>query len=112
MLKCCRVPSLFNGLRDTPTQQHPHAVTLTSLKAQEVYNYARPDPPFPAYEAAPDHKTRPDDTVVVPGFDRGEVKHLKRIITLPPILYLWGTESDIGNSAYPQNSGCQNRSRR
>ena len=91
-------------LRDMPTQQHPHAVTLTTPKAQEVYNYARPDPPFPGYEAGPDYKNRPDDSVVVPGFYRGEVKHLKRILPqlLPPLLFLWGTESDIGNSAYPQ----------
>lgn len=91
-------------LRDMPTQQHPHAVILTTPKAQEVYSYARPDPPFPGYEAAPDHKTRPENTVVVPGFYRGEVKHLKRVLPqiLPSILYLWGTESDIGNSAYPQ----------
>lgn len=91
-------------LRDMPTQQHPHAVTLTTPKAQEVYNYARPDPPFPGYEAAPDHRTRPEDTVVVPGFYRGEVKHLKRVLpqVSPSLLFLWGTESDIGNSAYPQ----------
>lgn len=91
-------------LRDMPTQQHPHAVTLTTPKAQEVYCYARPDPPFPGYEAAPDHKTRPENTVVVPGFYRGEVKHLKRVLPqiLPSVLYLWGTESDIGNSAYSQ----------
>lgn len=91
-------------LRDMPTQQHPYAVTLTTPKAQEVYNYARPDPPFPGYEAAPDHKTRPDDTVVVPGFYKGEVKHSKRILhhIQPPLLLLWGSESDIGNSAYAQ----------
>ena len=91
-------------LRDMPTQQHPHAVTLTTPKAQEVYLFSRPDPPFPGYEAAPDYKTRPEDTISVPGFYRGEAKHLKRIMPqlLPPILFLWGTESDIGNSAYPQ----------
>ena len=89
---------------DMPMQQHPHAVTLTTPKAQEVYLYSRPDPPLPGYEAAPDYKTRPEDTISVPGFYRGEAKYLKRIMPqlLPPILFLWGTESDIGNSAYPQ----------
>lgn len=84
-------------LRDMPTQQHPHAVTLTTPKAQEVYSYARPDPPFPVHEAAPDHNARPENTVVVLGFYRGEVKHLKRVLpqTLPSILYLWGAESII-----------------
>lgn len=91
-------------LRDMPTRQHPHAVTLTTPKAQEVYNYAQPDPPFPGYEPAPGYETRPDDSVVVPGFYRAEVKHLMRVLpqVQPPLLFLWGTESDIGNSAYPQ----------
>ena len=94
-------------LRDMPTQEHPHAVTLTTPKAQEVYSYARPDPPFPGYEAAPDHKARPENTVVVPGFYRGEVKHLKRVLpqTLPSILYLWGTESVIFSELFLASFG-------
>ena len=91
-------------LRDMPTPQHPHAVTLTTPKAQEVYMYARPDPPFPGFEAGPDYKSRSEDSFVVPGFYRSEVKHRKRVLgqVLPPLLFLWGTESDIGSSTYPQ----------
>ena len=42
------------------------------------------------YEAAPDYKTRPEDTISVPGFYRGETKHLKRIMPqlLPPVPFL------------------------
>ena len=92
------------GLRDKPTAQHPHAVTLSTPKAQEVGSFGRPDPPLPGYPSAPDYKTRSEETVLVPGFYRGEVTQIRQVLPIihPPLLYLWGTESDIGNSAYPQ----------
>ncbi len=92
------------GLRDRPTTEHPHAVTLTTPKAQEVYTFGRPDPPFPGYEAAPGYQNRSLETRLITGFYRGEVTQIKRALSdiYPPILYLWGTESDIGNSTYPQ----------
>ena len=94
-----------HDLRDMPTHQHPHAVILTTPKAQEVYMYARTDPPFPGYEAAPDYETRSADSVVGPGFYNGGIKYRSRILgqVSPPVLYLWGTESDLGGSAaYPK----------
>ncbi|KAL6718944.1 hypothetical protein ACLMJK_003179 [Lecanora helva] len=102
-------PRVFNrmiqyGLRDRPTPTNPHAVTLTTPKAQEVYLFGRPDPPFPGYEAAPDYSHRTPATKSANGFYRGEVEPIKRALggLRPPVLYIWGTESDIGNSAYPQ----------
>lgn len=61
-------------------QQHSHAVTLTTPKTQEVYNYVHLDLPFPGHEAAPDYRARAGENVVVLGFYRGGVKHLKRIL--------------------------------
>ena len=91
-------------LRAMPTPQHPHAVTLTTPKAQEVYMYVKPDPPLPGYEAAPDWATRSADSYVGPGFYKGEVKHRSRVLgqIQPPLLYVWGSASDLGGSAYPQ----------
>ena len=91
-------------LRDQATPENPHAVTLTTPKAQEVYSFGRPDPPFPGYEAAPDYKTRSPETKLITGFYRGEATPIKRALAeaLSPILYLWGTDSDIGNTPYPQ----------
>jgi len=92
------------SLRDRPTPEHPDAVTLTTPKAQDVYTFCRPDPPFPGFTPAPDYKNRSDETILVPGFYRAEITHIKRALReiYPPILYLWGTISDIGNSAYSQ----------
>ncbi len=90
------------SLRDRPTPEQPDAVTLTTPKAQEIYTFCRPDPPFPGFTQAPDYKNRSKETVLVPGFYRAEVMYFKRALreTYPPVLYLWGTISDIGNSAY------------
>ena len=92
------------GLRDRPTPEHPNAVTLTTPKAQEVYIFGRPDPPFPGYEPAPDYASRTPETRLVKGFYKYDVIHIKRALSNlhPPTLYIWGTASDIGNSAYPQ----------
>lgn len=92
------------NLRPAPTLEHPDAVTLTTPKAQEVYTYSRPDPPFPGYKAAPDYATRGPETISMPGFYRGEVTQILRAFRQlhPPTLYVWGTKSDIANSAYPQ----------
>jgi len=92
------------SLRDQPSPEHPDAVTLTTPKAQDVYTFARPDPPFPGFRQAPDYRNRSDETIIVPGFYRAEITHIRRALReiYPSVLYLWGTISDIGNSAYPQ----------
>lgn len=92
------------NLRDMPTPKYPERVTLTAPKAQEVYSLGRLDPPLPGYDAAPDYKTRPDYTVIVPGIYRGENKKIRQV--LPdiriPVLYLFGTRShSIGASKWP-----------
>lgn len=91
-------------LRDRPTPDAPHAVMLTTPKAQEVYSFGRTDPPFPGYPADPGHKTRREDTIIMPGFYRGEVTKITRVLpdVLPPTLYLWGSLSDVGNSDSPE----------
>ncbi|KAL2046296.1 hypothetical protein N7G274_001743 [Stereocaulon virgatum] len=93
-----------HDLRDMPTPEHPQRVILTAPKAQEVYSLGRPDPPLPGHDAAPDYKSRPGYTVIVPGIYRGENKHIRRV--LPdikiPVLYLFGTRShSIGASKWP-----------
>lgn len=92
------------SLRDKTTPEDPKAVTLTTPKAQEVYTFCRPDPPFPGFESAPDYHNRSDKTITMPGFYRGELTYLQNALKdiRPPVLCLWGTNSDIGNSAYPQ----------
>ena len=93
-----------HGLRPAPSPANPEAVTLTTPKPQEVYLFGRPDPSFPGYDAAPGYATRKPDTKLVEGFYRGEVTQIKRALRdlNPPVLYVWGTQSDIGNSTYPQ----------
>lgn len=79
-------------------------MTRTTPKAQEVYTFGRPDPAFPGFENAPDYRNRSDETILVKGFYRGEIPHVKRALpdVYSAVLYLWGTKSDIGNSDYPQ----------
>lgn len=92
------------SLRDRPTPKHPDTVTLTTPKAQDVYTFGRPDPPLPGFTQAREDKHPSDETMIVPGFYRTQITQIKRALreTYPPVLYLWGSISDIGNSAYPQ----------
>ena len=55
--------------------------------------------------AAPDYETCSADSVVGPGFYNGGIRYRSRIPgqVSPPVMYLWGTKSDLGGSAaYPK----------
>ena len=88
-------------LRDCPTSEHPHGVCLTTPKNMEILTMMNPDPPLPGHPPVPEY-VKGDNNVVVSGFFRGEVEQVQRSLPFvyPPVLYLWGKQSDVGMSNY------------
>ena len=92
-------------LRDIPLQDGPtKIVTLTTPKSMEVYSMMRPDPPFPGYPEAPDYAKRGNETTIIAGFYRDEVRQAFECLANvnPPVLYVWGTLSNLHDSDYAE----------
>lgn len=92
-------------LRDLSSESgSTKAVTLTTPKSMEVYSMMRPDPPFPGYPEAPDYQKRGKDTTVVAGFYRYEATEAFESLAnvRPPVLYVWGTLSELHDSDYAE----------
>ncbi len=92
-------------LRDIPAENgSSKAVTLTTPKSMEVYTMMRPDPPFPGYPEAPDYQKRGKYTTVIAGFYRDESRQAFESLAnvYPPVLYVWGTLSQLYDSDYSE----------
>lgn len=89
-------------LRDSPTTESPSRVILKTPKSMQAITWMLPDPPLPGFPSGPEHVPGGNNDSVVPGFYRGEMKHIQRSIPFiyPPILYLWGKKSNFGMSDY------------
>lgn len=83
-------------LRNTPTPENPHAVTLTTPKSMEAAVFFTPDPPLVGYPKQAGSGTY----ICVNGFYKPEVEDI--VTATPhirqPILFILGTESEIGTS--------------
>jgi pimeloyl-ACP methyl ester carboxylesterase len=92
-------------LRDIPSENgSAKPVTLTTPKSMEVYTMMRPDPPFPGYPEAPDYQKRGKNTTVIAGFYRDESRQAFESLANvhPPVLYVWGTLSQLHDSDYAE----------
>lgn len=86
-----------HDLRDAPTAESPHAVTLTTPKAMEAGSLLRLEPPPSATGSERDPDFVPGTATVLPGFYRTEADLIQtKLQSLrPPVLYVFGTKSKM-----------------